>query len=138
MRPRGNRSGAAHIVFAMYEFLLVVHVLSGFLLAGTVVIYSAVALGAGVGERSAWIGDRLWDLGGLGTLVFGVWLAIYVDGYELWDGWVVAGLVLWTAATGLSIRARRDGAGARAPLLHWLTVLVVLLVVADMIWKPGA
>jgi hypothetical protein len=125
----------------MYDFLLFVHVLSAFLLAGTVVIYSAVALGAEVNQRIAWVGDRFWDVGGLGTLVFGVWLAIYVDGYEVWDGWVIAALVLWAAATGLGIRAREQLAGSgaeRSTTFHWLSALVVVLLLADMIWKPGA
>ena len=30
-----------------------------------------------------------------GTLVFGIWLAISLDAYQLWDGWVIAALVLW-------------------------------------------
>jgi hypothetical protein len=29
-----------------------------------------------------------------GTLVFGVWLAISLDGYEPWDGWVIVAFVL--------------------------------------------
>jgi hypothetical protein len=28
--------------------------------------------------------------GGLGVIVFGVWLAISLDGVKVWDGWVMA------------------------------------------------
>jgi hypothetical protein len=58
----------------------------------------------------------LWDLGGLATLVLGIWLAIYVDGYEVWDGWIIAAIVLWLVATGLpaSPVARGDWSAARA------------------------
>lgn len=118
----------------MYDFLLFVHVLAAFMLFGTVVIYGAVAVGAPVAARTTWIGDRLWDVGGLGTLVFGVWLAIYVKDYEVWDGWVIAAIVLWAVATGLGDRARRKGGTG----LHWLRTVVVLLILVDMVWKPGA
>ena len=64
----------------MYDFLLFVHVLSAFCLAATVVIYSGFALGAPASPRTTFIAERLWDVGGLGTLIFGVWLALYVDG----------------------------------------------------------
>src|SRR5581483_3011206 len=36
-------------------------------------------------------------IGGLGTIVFGVWLAIVDDAYHVWDGWIVAAIVLWAA-----------------------------------------
>ena len=29
------------------------------------------------------------------ALVFGIWLAIDLDAYQLWDGWILASLVLW-------------------------------------------
>lgn len=36
--------------------------------------------------------------GTLGTLVFGIWLAIERDEYQVWDGWILAALVLWAIA----------------------------------------
>ena len=61
------------------------------------------------------------------------WLAIDIDGYELWDGWILAAIVLWAIATELGRRAREN------PLpWHWLRTVVVVLVLVDMIWKPGA
>ncbi len=53
-------------------------------------------------------------------LVFGIWLAIDVDGYEVWDGWVIAALVLWFvmgalgSRTGKIYNAARDRALALA------------------------
>ena len=41
------------------------------------------------------VGDVLVAVGSIGVLIFGIWLAIDVDGYEVWDGWVIAALVLW-------------------------------------------
>ena len=36
------------------------------------------------------LGDVLGQIGGIGTIVFGVWLAVDVDGYSLTDGWIIA------------------------------------------------
>jgi hypothetical protein len=136
----------------MYDFLLFVHVLSAFCLAATVVIYSAFALGAPASARTTFIAERLWDVGALGTLVFGVWLAIYVDGYEVWDAWVLIALALWFVAFGLQRQGYEamnpKGAGIGSTLLapdaaalarfNALRALVFLLLLADMIWKPWA
>jgi uncharacterized membrane protein len=113
--------------------------------------------------RLGLVGNILVAIGSLGTIVFGVWLAISVDAYELWDGWVIAALVLWAIAmalgkqTGDGYRATAEMAAqlvssgsprspelaaamgtSRAFWTHWLTVVVVLLILVDMIWKPGA
>jgi hypothetical protein len=135
----------------VYDFLLFVHVLTGFCLAATVVIYSAFALGAPATGRKTFIAERLWDVGGLGTLVFGVWLAIYVDGIEIWDAWVIIALILWFVAFGLQRQAyvamnAEDASGAAvltpdtAALARFnaLRALVFLLLLADMIFKPWA
>jgi Predicted integral membrane protein (DUF2269) len=100
----------------------------------------------------------------LGAIVFGVWLAISLDRYQLWDGWVLAALVLW--AIGFET-GRRSGnafqlagdrgrelqaAGETAPnaelsalnnsrtalTMHALSSLAFVLILVDMIWKPGA
>lgn len=115
----------------MIEFVLFLHVLAAFMLAATVVLSGAVVLGAAAPERTVRLSNVLWDVGGIGTLVFGVWLAL--DEYSLLDGWILAALVLWAIATELGRRARND------PLpWHWLRAIVVLLVLIDMVWKPGA
>jgi hypothetical protein len=126
-------------VFApVTDTLLFLHVLSAFLLMATVVMLSGVALGATAPSRTVTLANRFWDIGGLGTLVFGVWLAIDIDQYDIFDGWILIALGLWAVATGLGVRAR-DVAGEQAfARLHWLRVLVVVLLLADMIFKPGA
>lgn len=128
----------------VYHTLLFLHVLAAFMLVSTVVTFSAVALGAPAGARAISVADVLWNVGGLGTLVLGIWLALDVDGYEVWDGWILAAIVLWALATEAGRRARLDlepvGSGfvARATTFHWVrTVLVVALLVV-MVWKPGA
>ena len=89
--------------------------------------------------------SALWNAGGLGTIVFGVWLALEVDGYQLWDGWVIAAIVLWFVASGAGGRLGagvREGkpVGAIVGARGMVTVmtLATLLLLLDMIFKPGA
>ena len=136
----------------MYDWLLFLHVLSAFALVATVVIFSAFALGMATDSRLLAVGNGLWNVGGLGTLVLGIWLALYVDGYEIWDGWIVTAIVLFAIATELGRRAQLgyapaaggSEAGAAIPgappaaLMHWLRSLVILALLVVMIYKPGA
>ena len=85
----------------MYDTLLFLHVLTAFAIVATVVIFSAFALGLATDSRVLAVGNALWAVGGLGTLVFGIWLALYVKGYEIWDGWILGAIVLWAVATEL-------------------------------------
>ena len=39
------------------------------------------------------------SVGSLGAIIFGVWLAISLDFVQVWDGWVIAAIVLWAIAT---------------------------------------
>ena len=34
-----------------------------------------------------------------GSIIFGVWLAIALDGIEVWNGWVIAAIMLWAVAS---------------------------------------
>ena len=125
----------------MYDWLLFLHVLAAFMLAVTVVTYTAVALGAVAGGRTLFVADRFWDVGGLGTLILGIWLALYLDEYDFFDGWILGAIALWFVSTGLGIRARigaEDVSAERAPLMHWLRTLAVLGLLVLMVWKPGA
>jgi hypothetical protein len=127
----------------VYDWLLFFHLLAAFLLAVTAVTYSAVAFGAVATGRTLFVADRCWDVGGLGTLVLGVWLALYLDQYEIWDGWIIGAIVLWLVATGLGESVRRRLAEAQAverrvALLHWLRTLAVVGLLVLMVWKPGA
>ncbi len=130
----------------MYHTLLFLHLLSAFALVSTVVIYSAFALGAASDSRVLAVGNVLWAGGGLGTLVFGIWLAIDLKRYQPWDGWIIAAIVLWAVATELGRRAEvglKPDAGdaadrSRAVMFHWLRSLTVLALLVVMIYKPGA
>jgi hypothetical protein len=124
------------------DYVLFFHVLAAFMLIGTVVVYSAIVLGAPADRLTAMVADRLWDVGGLGTLVLGIWLAL--DDYDLLDGWILGAIVLWVVATGLGVRSRmlvQEGDAAvrgQAAAFHWARAVVVLLILYLMIFKPGA
>ena len=125
----------------MYDWLLFLHLLAAFMLAVTVVSYTAVALGAAAGGRTLFVADRCWDVGGLGTLVLGIWLALHLDEYGFFDGWILGAIGLWVIATGLGDTVRRrlaDGQTAAVTTMHWLRTLTVLGLLVLMIWKPGA
>jgi hypothetical protein len=125
----------------VYHTLLFFHLIAAFLLAVTVVTYTAVALGATTGGRTLFVADRCWDVGGLGTLVLGIWLALDLDEYDFFDGWILGAIALWFVATGLGQSIQRRVAGdatADIAVMHWLRTLTVLGLLVLMIWKPGA
>ena len=131
----------------MYDALLFFHLIAAFLLAATIVMYSAVAVGATASNRFLFVADRCWDVGGLGTIILGVWLVLDLDQYDITDGWIIGAIVLWFVATGLGQSVQRQlgaGEGRVATMagavgtLHWLRTLVVLGLLVLMIWKPGA
>jgi cell division protein FtsW (lipid II flippase) len=107
----------------MYDWLLFFHLIAVFLLGVTVVVYSAVALGATAPGRTLFVADRCWDVGGLGTLIFGIWLALNVDQYDFFDGWILLAIALWLVATGLGQSLQRrvaSGATTAVATTHWL------------------
>jgi hypothetical protein len=125
----------------MDDWLLFLHLIAAFLLAVTVVIYSAVALGATAPGRTLFVADRCWDVGGLGTLILGIWLALHLDEYGFFDGWILGAIALWLVATGLgqSIQRRMaSGEPSAIYTMHWLRTIVVIGLLVLMIWKPGA
>jgi hypothetical protein len=135
------------------DWLLSLHLLSAILLGGAMTGYWALVLGTRpAGATLTPTGaERLnrpltvaVSVGALGTIVFGVWLAIVQDAYHVWDGWIVAAIVLWAAGTGLGQRA---GTAFAAPgplarrkglVLQAASSAAILAVLVLMIWKPGA
>src|ERR1051325_5270194 len=84
--------------------MLALHLLAAFALGAALVLYSVLVV---AGRRMSTLEEtrtlfRVAPValpfivaGSLLTLVFGVILAIDSDDFELWDGWVIAGIVLW-------------------------------------------
>jgi hypothetical protein len=131
----------------VYDWLLFLHVTSAFALVTTVVVLSAFALGYALDSRVLTVASVAWAIGGFGTLVFGVWLAIYLKRYSILDGWIIAAIVIWAAAAELGRRAEvgfgaaaggEASARSQAVLFHWLRALAVLALLLVMIFKPGA
>ena len=110
--------------------------------------------------RVAPVGGPLIGAGMGLTLLLGIVLAIDSDAFQVWDLWVIAAIVLWALFAEVGRRtgtyytetqklAESGGPGAetevlarlRAPTgarLHYANVAVFLLLVLDMIFKPGA
>jgi hypothetical protein len=143
-----------------YEWLLFLHVTFAFVLVAALVVFGVLLLGLRSGPpaigRLSNLAFMLWNAGGLLVLVFGVWLALNVDRYDLFDGWIIGAIVLWGIA---SAAAGQLGAGfakleparaepaaaaavgvapARAGVLYAVMAVGTLLLLVDMIWKPGA
>lgn len=155
------------------DWILALHLLSAFALVGALTIFSIglVALrGADTPGRvlavasAVRLGQPAVLAGVLGTVVFGIWLALSLDAYSIWDLWIILAIVGWAIATEVGRRSGpammaafaraeelqkegKDGpdaelaALARSPqanMFHWTSTVITLLVLVDMIWKPGA
>jgi uncharacterized membrane protein len=138
-----------------YDVLLFLHVLAAFAAVTAVVLLTTVAVGVRGGAdaapflRLSGLARTLWNVSGLGTLVFGVWLALDVEGYSLLDGWIIAAFVLWLIAGGTGAQVANtfyaagqdaDGASAiaRTRVLHAVMAVAVAALLVVMIYKPGA
>ena len=129
----------------MYETLLFLHVLAAFVLVAGVVTLSAVALGVPVPAGPFAISSRLVEIGGTAVLIFGIWIVLREDFYDITDGWILGAIGLWVASTGLgsmSTRGMREATEprfeGRAVAMHWLATAAVLGILVLMVWKPGA
>ncbi len=110
--------------------------------------------------RVAPIGGPLIGVGMVLVLLLGIVLAIDSDQFEPWNGWIVAAVILWallgwvgqrSGAYYTEVQKLADSgdpnaeaevlARLRAPTgarLHVATVGFFLLLLLDMIFKPGA
>ena len=155
------------------NWLIALHLLSAAALVGAVTIFWILVIAVRGIDRPAQVlalkslmrvGGVAIIAGSLGTVVFGVWLAITLDAYHPWDGWVIAAVVLWAIASETGRRTDPEygraftraselvAAGETGPsaelaalcrpragmLLHVISSAAVLLILLDMIWKPGA
>ena len=156
-----------------YDWLLGLHVLSAFAMVAAVVFFTILlaALWRTDTPRHAAtlfaIGKPAEILVGVGSvlvLVFGIALAVDVDGYQLWDGWILGSIVLWAIAVGLGMRGGKHYAkadhladalvarGDDSPsaelralirdrmtlLMHAVAGVALFAILVLMIYKPGA
>ena len=95
------------------DWALAVHVLSAFAyVAGLVLFWVLIVAVRRVDtpeetlrmEPIVKVGNVAVGLGAVGTIVIGIYLAFAVDSYAIWDGWIIAALVLWAVAGALGQR----------------------------------
>jgi uncharacterized membrane protein len=136
----------------LYDWLLFLHVLSAVLAVGAMTALWGLILGTRseglLDPPTAMSYGRFFGIvvgvGMTGAIIFGIWLAIHVDGYELWDGWILVSLVLWAATAWAGGQAGRafeaDPVAGRAKGIRYQAIasIGVLLILILMIWKPGA
>jgi uncharacterized membrane protein len=155
------------------DWMLALHVLSAFAYVAGIVLFWVLVVAVRKTDTPegtiqmgpmVQIGNVAVGIGAGGTILLGIWLAFRLDSYAIWDGWIIAALVLWAVAGALGQRTgvaymqgmnkakELDAAGKTGPdqelfalnrtqtgvVLHALASLAVLLILVDMIFKPGA
>ena len=158
---------------SLYDWLLFLHVLAAFSVVAGEALFTLLIVGSWRRDapnevlslfRLIRLGNALVGVGLGGVLVFGIALAFEADAYAIWDGWIIAALVLWVVFSAVGNRTGRiyDRARDRARALvakeamgpssdlnallrsreglvfQSASVAVVLLLLLDMIFKPGA
>jgi hypothetical protein len=155
------------------DWMLALHVLSAFSFVAGIILFWVLIVAVRQTDTPAGtirmgpiarIGNAAIGIGMGGTIILGIWLAFSVGGYDIWDAWIIAALVLWVIAAAIGQRtgaaylegvtkaqelhaAGQTGPSAellainrtsRGVALHAASSAVVLLIILDMIWKPGA
>jgi hypothetical protein len=155
------------------DWVLALHVLSAVAYGTSIVLFWVLVVAVRKTETpegtlrlgpTVMVGNIAVGIGAGGTIIFGIWLALSVGNYDLWDGWIIAAIVLWAIAAVLGQRTGKEymrgmtkaqelqAAGQpdsnaellalnrthTGVLLHAVVSLVFVLIVVDMIWKPGA
>jgi hypothetical protein len=138
---------------SLYDWLLFLHLVSAFVLVGSLTALWTLVLATRpaaplLAEQEARgfgrIAGPLVGVGLVGTLIFGIALAIQDDRYHVWDGWIVAAIVLWMfggwAGGEAGKRFDRDPVAGRPAGIRFqgLASLAAVAILVLMIWKPGA
>jgi hypothetical protein len=152
-----------------YSWMLALHLVAAFTVAAALVLFSAIVY---TGRRATSldqtrllfrvgnVGGRLIGAGSGLVLLLGIILAIDSDTFEIWNGWIIAAIVLFALMgfvgqrsgayyTAVQKEAEAGGPDVEAavlarlraptgPLWHGATVAVFLLILLDMLFKPGA
>ena len=159
---------------SFYDWLLFAHVATAFALVAALVTFWVVAVAARNVDRPSDSvryfrvtkpANVLVIVGTVGTLLLGIWLAIDAEAYQVWDGWIIAAIVLWAISAGTGQRGGQTYAQAQklaeglvaegrgdepsaelttllkdrtAGILTAVSSLAVLVILYLMIYKPGA
>ena len=115
-------------------------------------------------NRVATVGKVVIVVGFLGTIALGIWTATLRPELRPWHGWAIAAIVLWAIAAAAALRSFAEyakpaakareliAAGHTGPseeltalnrastglLLRGVASAAIVLIVIDMIYKPGA
>jgi uncharacterized membrane protein len=172
--PRPHADGSHKLPSVSFDdWVLALHVLSAFAYVGGIVLFWILVVAVRKTDTAAGtirmepivkVGNVAVGIGAIGTIVLGIWLAFSVGDYAIWDGWIIAALVLWaiggaigqrTGAAymqGMTKAKELEGAGqtgsnaellalnrtSNGLLFQSLASIVLLLLLLDMIFKPGA
>ena len=152
---------------SFFDWMLAFHLLSAFAVAAALVLFSVMVFS---GRRMTTLEETrtLFRVAPIGNVADHRRHRTRVrlrrdpradsDTFNIWDGWVIAGIVLWAAlrrrrAAQRQVLQRRaeareqDGTEAEVlarlrastgALLHLATVALFVLILLDMIFKPGA
>jgi hypothetical protein len=155
------------------DWIFAIHLLSAATLVGALVMSWILTIALRSVEtadttlsfnRVAMVGATAIGVGLVGAIGFGIWLAILRDAFHVWDGWVIAAIILWCIATAAIVRAVAEyrkpaekareliASGQTGPsdelaalnrsstglLLRALASLAIVLIVIDMVYKPSA
>lgn len=150
-----------------YDWMLSLHILAAFAIAAALVLYTVLVVVGRRAEtldrtrllfRLAPVGGPLTAVGLGLTLLLGIVLAIDSDEFQLWDPWVIAAILLWALFAEVGRRTGvyytetqklAEGGGSEAEVLgrlrastgarlHYAGLVIFLLLLLDMIFKPGA
>lgn len=150
-----------------YDWMLSLHILAAFAIAAALVLYTVLVFVGRRADtldrtrllfRLAPVGGPLTGVGLGLTLLLGIVLAIDSDEFQLWDPWVIAAILLWALFAEVGRRTGvyytetqklAEGGGTEAEVLgrlrastgarlHYAGLVVFLLLLLDMIFKPGA
>jgi predicted outer membrane lipoprotein len=150
------------------DWMLGLHLVSAFAVASALVLFSILVFSGRRMTtleqtrtlfRVAPMGNVLITAGLVLVLVFGVILSVDSDRFNIWDAWIIVAILLLIAFGGVGQRSGAyymdvqklaespEGneaevlARLRAPtgaMLHYATVALFVLILLDMIFKPGA
>ena len=148
----------------LYDWLLLGHVLSAMVWVGGGLMLVFVARRAQAaadqraivdfGQSLSYLGPRVLAPSVAGVVVFGVWMVLDSAAWDFSQAWILIAIGLFVVAFLVGavylsrvalalVRSRGADAGvSRALLDRWLlgyavVLLVLVLIVADMVFKPG-
>jgi len=151
----------------LYDWLLLIHILAAITWVGgaiTINILASRIQRAGnaaeivrLAVHAEWMGPRVFSVAGLVLLAIGIWMVAIEDAWRIGQLWIILALVGWaiTSVGGAvyfgpeskRIQVAAEAEGPESPrtqalirrifLVSRLDLTLLILIVADMVLKPG-